>query len=155
MDSKHSDTRWATENDRWCNGGKRGEVYSKEKSDYEGAAWVSKYVCWLEGTIKKFENIVTLIGQKGRFHQLVRNTEMRRIKKEERNRLEIDHEEVKEGISEKDEIIFELREKMRTFEELRIENDKNSQILTSLFDSGIIDADDNVVDQQRNNNIEW
>ena len=52
MDSKHSDTRWATENDRWCNGGERGEVYSKEKSDYEGAAWVSKYVCWLEGTIK-------------------------------------------------------------------------------------------------------
>ena len=79
---------------------------------------------------------------------------MRRIKKEERNRLEIDHEEVKEGISEKDEINFELREKMRTFEELRIENDKNSQILASLFDSGIIDADGNVVDQQRNNNIE-
>ena len=79
---------------------------------------------------------------------------MRRIKKEERNGLEIDHEEVKEGISEKDEIIFELREKMRTFEELRIENDKNSQILASLFDSGIIDADGNVVDPQRNNNIE-
>ena len=34
---------------------------------------------------------------------------------------------------------------MRVFEELRIVNDKNFQMLTNLFDGGIIDEEGNVI----------
>ena len=67
-----------------------------------------------------------------------------------RDRFGFHHEEVKEEISEKDQIISELREKMRAFEELRIVNDKNSQILANLFDGGIIDEEGNMIDPQNN-----
>ena len=83
------------------------------------------------------------------FHQLVRNTEMRRAKKEMRDRFGFNHEEVKEEVSDKDQIISELRDKMRAFEELRIVNDKNSQMLANLFDGGIIDEEGNVIAPQK------
>ena len=62
---------------------------------------------------------------------------MRREKGDERQ-FDFHHEEVKEEISEKDEIISEIIKKMRAFEELRLVNDKNSQILTNHFDGDII-----------------
>ena len=49
-------------------------------------------------------------------------------------------EEIKEETYDKDEIINELTSKVKRFEELVIENDKNSNILARLFDGGIIDA---------------
>ena len=39
---------------------------------------------------------------------------------------------------------------MRAFKELRIVNDKNSQMLANLFDGGIIDEEGNVIAPQKN-----
>ena len=76
---------------------------------------------------------------------------MCRAKKEMRGRFGFHHEEVKEEISEKkNQIISELREKMRVFKELRIVNDKNSKMLANLFDGGIIDEEGNMIDPQNN-----
>ena len=58
-----------------------------------------------------------------------------------------------EEIGEKDDIINELRNKVRSFDELKIQNDKNSQILADLYESGIIDADGQLIlPQNRENN---
>ena len=73
---------------------------------------------------------------------------MRRAKKEIRDRFGFHHEEVKEEVSDKDKIISELRDKIKSFEELRIVNDKNSQMLANLIDGGIIDEEGNVIAPQ-------
>ena len=57
-------------------------------------------------------------------------------------------EEIKEETYDKDEIIDELTSKVKRFEELAIENDKNSNILSRLFDGGIIDATGQIVIQK-------
>ena len=55
------------------------------------------------------------------------------------------HEEDIEEIYHKDDAIQELKEKVKHFEELEIENDKNSRILSNLFDCGIIDSEGNLI----------
>ena len=78
----------------------------------------------------------------------MRNTEARRAKKEGNSRHQMVDEEIKEETYDKDEIINELTSKVKRFEELAIENDKNSNILARLFDGGIIDATGKLVIQK-------
>ena len=86
--------------------------------------------------------MLNIKGHNGRFHQLVRSTEMRRLAKEVKNRGQVaEEEESKEMNREKDQIIEDLKQKVIDFEELRLENDKNSTILAKLFDGGIIDQE--------------
>ena len=60
------------------------------------------------------------------------------------------HEEDKEEIYERDEVIQLLKEKVKRFEDLEIENDKkNSHILSNLYESGIIDADGHLIRQRK------
>ena len=70
------------------------------------------------------------------------------MKKEERDRIGFNNEENKEVIYEKEDIIVELRDKVRAFDELKIENEKNSQILAELFDGGIIDEKGQIIFHQ-------
>ena len=59
------------------------------------------------------------------------------------------HEEDKEEVYERDEVIQRLKEKVKRFEDLEIENDKNSHILSNLYESGIIDADGHLIRQRK------
>ena len=75
----------------------------------------------------------------------MRNTEAWRAKKEGSSEHQMVEEEIKEETYGEDEIINELTSKIKRFEELAIENDKNSNILVRLFDGGIIDATSQIV----------
>ena len=59
------------------------------------------------------------------------------------------HEEDKVEVYERDEVIQRLKEKVKRFEDLEIENDKNSHILSNLYESGIIDADGHLIRQRK------
>ena len=60
-----------------------------------------------------------------------------------------EEEEFKEINHEKFYIIQSLKEKIKKFEDLSQENDKNTAILDKLFDGGIIDAEGELVDNQK------
>ena len=89
-------------------------------------------------------------GQNGRFHQLARNTEKRRHNKLQLFNNNYRLEESKEVVSEKDQIIEDLKNKVQNFEEMCLVNNKNSLILARLFDSGIISADGELIDSNKN-----
>ena len=59
-----------------------------------------------------------------------------------------EEEEFKVIKHEKDYIIQNLKEKIKNFEALSQENDKNTAILAKLFDGGIIDAEGELEDNQ-------
>ena len=56
-----------------------------------------------------------------------------------------EEEEFKEMICDKDLIIQELKAKVNDFEDLSLENDKNSALLAKLYDAGIIDEEGELV----------
>ena len=56
-----------------------------------------------------------------------------------------EEEEFKEMISDKDLIIQELKAKVNDFEDLSLENDKNSALLAKLYDACIIDEEGELV----------
>ena len=85
-------------------------------------------------------------GHNGRFHQLIRSTESRRLAREVRHRGQlVEDEELKEVDTSKDQIIEDLKQKVRDFDALRLENDKNSVILAKLFDGGVIDEEGKLI----------
>ena len=61
--------------------------------------------------------------------------------------------EIKQEISRKDLLIEELKGKVENFEDLCLENDKNSEILSRLFDRGIINENGDVVDKKEDNDM--
>ena len=69
-------------------------------------------------------------GHNRRFHQLVRNSDQRRRNREERFRQNENEEEEEEkiGTNRRDKIIADLQNKVRKFEAIEKENDKNSEI---------------------------
>ena len=73
-------------------------------------------------------------GQNGRFHQLVRNTEKRRQNRMHRLNLRSYGEVYKNDVDRRAEEIEHLKAKVDKFEELNQENNKNSQILSRLFE---------------------
>ena len=79
----------------------------------------------------------------------MRSTEKRRAAKEEKEKEKEkfmkEEEEFKEMICDKDLIIQELKENVYNFEELSLENDKNSAILAKLYDAGFIDEEGELV----------
>ena len=56
-------------------------------------------------------------------------------------------EEVKQEISRKDMLIKNLKEKVEKFDEVCLKNDKNSEILSLLFDRGIINENGDVLNK--------
>ena len=78
-----------------------------------------------------------IIGCKGTFCQLVRNTS--RQSRQEKEQIGQKYEEIKQEVTEKDEVIQSLKRQVESFEWLEIENDRNSEILAKLFESKIID----------------
>ena len=79
------------------------------------------------------------IGNNGRFYQLVRNTKKRRKSKLIKKEIDKKNEEIKLEISMRDKAIKELQRIVQKFDQLELENDKNSKILSRLYDSGVID----------------
>ena len=74
---------------------------------------------------------------------------------EGRNIFGVDNEEIKGEVNEKDDIIHELSDKLKEFDELKIQKDKHSHILADLFDAGVIDIDGNlIVPLNRENNAQ-
>ena len=57
--------------------------------------------------------------------------------------------EYKEEVDRRDEAIEELKEKSQKFEELIYENDKNSHILSKLFECDVIDCDGKLIKEDR------
>ena len=53
----------------------------------------------------------------------------------------------------KDILIEGLKEKVDKFEEVCQENDKNSKILSWLYDKGIIDESGNIIDKNNEENM--
>ena len=49
----------------------------------------------------------------------------------------------------KDQLITELKNKVDKFEEVCYENDKNSEILSKLFDKGIIDGNGELIKEKK------
>ena len=85
-------------------------------------------------------------GHNWRFHQLIRSTESRRLAREVKHRRQlVEDEELKEVDMNKDQIIKDLKQKVRDFDTLRLEKDKNSVILTKLFDDGVIDEEGKLI----------
>ena len=58
----------------------------------------------------------------------------------------VEDEELKEVDMSKDQIIEDLKQKVRDLDALRLENDKNSVILAKLFDGGVIDEEGKLID---------
>ena len=92
--------------------------------------------------------VITITGQNGRFHQFVRNSERRRNAKENKHIKNSNIEEVKEEIYIKDQLIEDLKEKVDKFEEVCFGNDKNSEILSKLFDKGIKDGNGELIEKK-------
>ena len=67
--------------------------------------------------------------------------------KHERNKEYENLEEVKQEINRKDMLIEDLKGKVEKFEEVCLENDKNSEILSHLFDKGIINENGDLIDK--------
>ena len=80
-----------------------------------------------------------IIGCNGRFYQFVRNTSRRRRNRQEKEQIGQKYEEIKQEVTEKDEVIQSLKRQVESFERLEIENDRNSEILAKLFESKVID----------------
>ena len=62
------------------------------------------------------------------------------MSRQEKELTEKKNEEVKHEITSRDEVIQDLRKQVESFEEVVAENDKNSEILSRLFESKVIDA---------------
>ena len=92
--------------------------------------------------------IIIYPGHNGRFHQLVRNSDQRRRNREERVRTSESEMEVKLGMYQRDKIIENLQNEVKEFEAVTRENDKNSEILSRLFECGIIDAEGRFIDRK-------
>ena len=76
---------------------------------------------------------------------MVRNTEKRRKSKVQKEVIDKKNEEIKLEISMSDKAIQERQRKVQTFDQLESENDKNSEILSRLYDSGIINENGTLV----------
>ena len=60
--------------------------------------------------------------------------------RQEKELTEKKNEEVKHEITSRDEVIQDLRKQVESFEEVVADNDKNSEILSRLFESKVTDA---------------
>ena len=71
--------------------------------------------------------------------------EHRRARKQDRFIEEEKGEDLDYEANQRDIAIEELKEKVRMFDEISAKNDKNSQILSRLFDNGIIDGEGELI----------
>ena len=71
--------------------------------------------------------------------------EHRRARKQDRFIEEEKGEDLDYETNQRDIAIEELKEKVRMFDEISAKNDKNSQILSRLFDNGIIDGEGELI----------
>ena len=66
-----------------------------------------------------------------------------------------DLEEVKQEISRKDILIEDMKGKIKMFEEVCFENDKNSEILSRLYDRGIINEAGDILNKGDEDDCMW
>ena len=81
------------------------------------------------------------IGTAGRFHQLVKNVGQRRDRMYYEEVTKEERKDISERLDSKDKKIESLLSKIKDFEEKIADQEKNSELLARLYDSGIIDED--------------
>ena len=81
------------------------------------------------------------IGTAGRFHQLVKNFGQRRDRMYYEEVTKEERKDISERLDSKDKKIESLLSKIKDFEEKIADQEKNSELLARLYDSGIIDED--------------
>ena len=87
------------------------------------------------------------IGENGRFHTMVRNADQRRAKKIERLLNQQRERNVRQEVEMRDMAIEVLKLKIKDFEEISKENDKNAEILPRLYEGGIINEEGDVLEK--------
>ena len=100
-----------------------------------------------ENTKEIWSKIYAIInsGHNGRSHQLVRNSDQRRRNKEERVRASECEIEVKLGMDQKKNYWGFTKRSQGIWDGYK-KNDKNSEILSRLFEWGIIDGEGRLID---------
>ena len=93
--------------------------------------------------------INTIIGENGRFYHLVKNTEARRAKRVINYENEEEKKEIDNQFDRRNQIISNLQNQIKGFEDKIKESDSNSSILARLFEGGIIDAEGELLTEQR------
>ena len=81
---------------------------------------------------------------------MVRNADQRRRKKAEKLLNQHRENDVKHEMDDRDLVIEDLKQKIKDFEEMSIDNDKNAEILSRLFESGIINSEGDVLEKEKN-----
>ena len=143
--SEHLDPSWTSKND-WTNEKwKRRKIHKEKTCEWRSFQSFRKY----SQIQKKYQVRSKLLNSKvhnGRFRQLIRSTVSRRLAREVRHRGQLVEDEGAQRIDmSKDQIIENLKQKVRDFDALRLENDKNSVILAKLFDGGVIDEEGKLI----------
>ena len=80
---------------------------------------------------------------------MIRNTDQRRAKKIERLLNQQRERNVRQEVEMRDMAIEELKQKIKDFEEISKENDKNAEILSRLYEGGIINEEGDVLEKNK------
>ena len=57
---------------------------------------------------------------------------------------------MKHEMDDRDLVIEDLKQKIKDFDKIWIDNDKNAEILSQLFESGIINSEGDVLEKEKN-----
>ena len=87
------------------------------------------------------------IGENGRFYTMIRNADQRRTKKAERLLNQHRERDIRQEVEMRDKAIEELKQKIKDFEEISKENDKNAEILSRLYEGGIINEEGDLLEK--------
>ena len=112
--SEYFDPGWTAKNSWGSKNWKRRKIYKKRTCEWKYFPSFREY-SQIQKKYQVRKKLLNIKGHNGRFHQLVRSTEMRRLAKEVKNRGQVAEEEESK---EKDQIIEDLKRKVIDFEEL-------------------------------------
>ena len=83
---------------------------------------------------------MSLIGQAGRFSQLLRSKRKRNLEEVEKDREELFANELKRANKEKEKAIEELKDQIEEFEKLKMNYFEDRSKLSKLYEMGVIDS---------------
>ena len=87
------------------------------------------------------------IGENGRFFRMIRKADQIRTKKAERLLNQQRERDTRQEVEIRDKVIEELKQKIKDFEEISKENDKNAEILSRLYEVGIINKEGDLLEK--------
>ena len=87
------------------------------------------------------------VGENGRFYTMIRKADQIRTKKAERLLNQQRERDTRQEVEIRDKAIEELKQKIKDFEEISKENDKNAEILSRLYEVGIINKEGDLLEK--------